>query len=84
RGIAGHILVMRRGRIVESAPADELFANPAHPYTRALLAAAPEPDLDARLDFRRLEADRLSEQDLLDAPGQMIQLTPGHTVRMGG
>lgn len=84
RGIADHILVMRRGRIVESAPADELFANPAHPYTRALLAAAPEPDLDARLDFRRLEADRLTGQDLLDAPGQMIQLTPGHTVRMGG
>ena len=35
---------MYLGRIVEYAPADELFANPKHPYTRALLAAAPVPD----------------------------------------
>ena len=35
---------MYLGRIVEYAAADELFANPKHPYTKALLAAAPIPD----------------------------------------
>jgi peptide/nickel transport system ATP-binding protein len=35
---------MYLGRIVELASADDLFADPKHPYTRALLAAAPVPD----------------------------------------
>ncbi|MFD9464932.1 hypothetical protein [Streptomyces sp. NPDC060027] len=32
---------MRAGRVVESAPADDLFRAPAHPYTRGMLAAVP-------------------------------------------
>ncbi|RMH51056.1 MAG: ABC transporter ATP-binding protein [Zetaproteobacteria bacterium] len=41
RHIADRILVMRAGRIVEEGETDALFARPAHPYTRTLLAAMP-------------------------------------------
>jgi peptide/nickel transport system ATP-binding protein len=39
--VADRVAVMYLGRIVETAPARRLFAQPAHPYTRALLAEAP-------------------------------------------
>jgi len=41
RQVADRVAVMYLGRVVEEAPVDKLFDNPRHPYTRALLAAAP-------------------------------------------
>jgi len=38
------IAIMYLGRIIEVGPTDEIFANPRHPYTKALLKAIPEPD----------------------------------------
>ncbi|HET7430504.1 MAG TPA: ABC transporter ATP-binding protein [Nocardioides sp.] len=40
------IAIMYLGRIVETGPTEEIFAHPRHPYTKALLAAIPEPDPD--------------------------------------
>src|SRR6202007_1424179 len=41
--VADRIAVMHLGRIVEIGPSEALFANPRHPYTRALLSAIPLP-----------------------------------------
>ncbi len=43
RHMSDEITVMYLGQCVERAPAHELFKNPMHPYTRALLAAIPQP-----------------------------------------
>lgn len=48
RQIAHRVGVMYMGRLVEIADVDAVFASPQHPYTRALLAASPEPDPSAR------------------------------------
>jgi len=88
--MADTISVMCRGRIVEEAPRAALFRRPVHPYTRALLAAVPDPSLDHPLDFAAVAADRNDptrwEEPFRLAPdeaGAMRAVETGHRVRFG-
>jgi oligopeptide/dipeptide ABC transporter ATP-binding protein len=56
--ISDRIMVMYLGKCVEMASSDELFSNPLHPYTKALLAAIPEPDLSKRdVEFKVIKGE---------------------------
>ena len=55
--IADRIAVMYLGKIVETATTDDLFRNPRHPYTRALLSAVPQPDPTVVRERALLEGD---------------------------
>ena len=57
RHISDRVLVMYLGRMVEFAETEELYSNPLHPYTKALLSAAPQPDPDAAIDRIVLEGE---------------------------
>ena len=48
RHMSDRIAVMYLGRVVETGPTDEIFANPRHPYTRALMSAIPAAEYGAR------------------------------------
>jgi peptide/nickel transport system ATP-binding protein len=62
RGFCDRVVVLYLGRIVEQGPVDEVFGNPLHPYTRALLSSAPS--LDGGFTGPRVElAKELDEAD---------------------
>lgn len=71
--------VLCRGRLVELAPAPELFARPLHPYTQALLSAIPIPD--PRLE--RARTPIAFDGEGLDAGGVLREVSPGHFVLQG-
>ncbi|GAA3668944.1 murein tripeptide/oligopeptide ABC transporter ATP-binding protein OppF [Arthrobacter ginkgonis] len=59
RHISDDLVVLKDGRVVEQGPAEQIYANPTHPYTQTLLAASPVPDPDAqaaRREARRAAA----------------------------
>ena len=55
--ISDEVAVMYLGHLMEKCPKEEMFANPMHPYTKALLSAVPVPDPDVKMNRIILEGD---------------------------
>ena len=86
--LADEVAVMRQGFIVEQAPPDTLFYNPKHPYTRALIAAQPEPDINRPIDLAEVSrgaGDPMGWEEPFgfegDKPPGLLEIEPGHKVR---
>ena len=79
RFISDRIAVINKGRIVELAPCEELFAHPLHPYTKALLSAVPYPDPDTERNKVLLTYDRKMHNYTEDKP-QWVEILPGHFI----
>ncbi len=86
--IADEVAVMREGLVVEQAPPDMLFFDPVHPYTKALIAAHPTPDINRPINLDLVaqgagssaswpEAFRFSDTHI----PSLTQIHPGHKVR---
>ena len=80
RYLCDRVGVMYRGKLVECAPAEELFRHPLHGYTRALLSAIPLPD-PVRERARKLVP--FDEADF-HPDGRLVEAAPGHFVLEGG
>ena len=76
--ISDRIGVMHWGKLLEVGPADEIYHNPIHPYTKSLLSAIPEPDPERERRRQHLIYDSSIEND--GESRQMYEIRPGHFV----
>ncbi len=79
RFISDRIAVMYKGQIMELAETEELFAHPFHPYTNALLQAAPVPDPDVERDKQVVIYDPGVHDYTVNKP-MWAEVRPGHFV----
>jgi oligopeptide/dipeptide ABC transporter ATP-binding protein len=75
RHLSDRILVLYRGRVMEEGQADQVYGAPAHPYTRALLDAAPVPDPELQRQRRHARLARVVS-DAAVAPEQACPFAP--------
>ena len=61
--VSDRLAVMYLGRVVEMGPAEAIYADPKHPYTRALVAAVPEPEPDRPRDHTVVQGDLPSPEN---------------------
>ena len=73
RHVADRVAIMLRGRIVELGPTEAVYGNPRHPYTRALLAAAPKMEVGKITYVPALEPARFDQADNV-----LREVEPGH------
>lgn len=69
--------MMYRGKLVELADAEELYANPQHAYTQSLLSAIPLPDPDYERERQRI----IFDETKIDLQSEMIEIKPNHWVK---
>ncbi len=81
RFISDRIGVIHRGKLMELAESEQLFAHPLHPYTRSLLSAIPMPDPVGERDKRLLVYDPSVHSYTPSNPPLWAELEPGHFVR---
>ncbi|HEC2170625.1 TPA: ATP-binding cassette domain-containing protein [Staphylococcus delphini] len=75
--ISDRIAVMHLGRIVELGPADEIYHNPIHPYTKSLLSAVPQPDPDSERTRTRVAYEA---EHTKDEQRRLVAYTKDHYV----
>ncbi len=96
RHISHNISVMYLGQLVETSPSEELFSNPLHPYTKALISAIPSTDIDAPRKRIRLQGELMSPinpepgcrfaprcpyaAEACSQPQKLEEMAPGHFV----
>ncbi|WP_136607386.1 ABC transporter ATP-binding protein [Paenibacillus dokdonensis] len=78
RHISDRIGVMYRGRLVEVAESDELYDNPLHPYTKALLSSIPIPDPRTANERLAIKYEVPTTND--GAVPELREVSPGHFV----
>lgn len=72
--------VMYYGHLVEVANGDDLYKNPLHPYTKALLSAIPEPNPITERTRKRVDYDPERDHDYSVEKPSMVEIEPEHFV----